>query len=131
MLPVGTDVTFTVTVTNAGPSAATGVELTDRYRPGWPGQCDAVAGHVHPDTGVWAIGALAVEAQTTLTLRATVQQPGALPNRAAKTAQGELDPNPKRRQRGHRQRAGGGCAGGQNGRPDHAAGGRTVTFRSR
>ena len=47
-----------------------------------------------PATGVWTIGALAVGAQTTLTLRATLQEAGEFTNRAAKTAQGELDPNP-------------------------------------
>ena len=96
VVPVGNDVTFTVTVTNTGPSAASGVEThgSPAGRAGL-GQCDAGAGHLYtPTTGVWTIGALAVQAQTTLTLRATVQQAGPLTNRAAKTAQGELDPNP-------------------------------------
>ena len=44
---------------------------------------------------MWAIGPLAVGAQTTLTLQATVQEAGEFTNRAAKTAQGELDPNPR------------------------------------
>ena len=95
VLPVGSDVTFTVTVTNKGPSAATGVALTDVLPAGLalvsatPSQ-----GTYTPTTGVWTLGALAVGAQTTLTLRATVQEAGAFTNRAAKTAQGELDPNP-------------------------------------
>ena len=88
-------VTFTVTVTNKGPSAASGVAITDLLPAGLafvsatPGQ-----GTYTPATGVWALGALAVGAQTTLTLQATVQEAGAFTNRAAKTAQGELDPNP-------------------------------------
>ena len=42
VLPLGSDVTFTVTVTNAGPSAASGVALTDVLPAGaGPGQCDA------------------------------------------------------------------------------------------
>ena len=93
--PLGSDVTFTVTVTNAGPSAASGVALTDVLPEGLllvsftPSQ-----GTYTPATGVWALGALAAGTQTTLTLRATVQQSGPLTNRAAKTAQTERDPNP-------------------------------------
>jgi uncharacterized repeat protein (TIGR01451 family) len=95
VVPVGNDVTFTVTVTNAGPSAASGVELTDLLPEGLVlVSATPAQGTYTPTTGVWAIGTLAVNAPTTLTLRATVQQTGALTNRAAKTAQGELDPNP-------------------------------------
>ena len=94
VLPIGNDVTFTVTVTNEGPSPATGVELTDLLPAGLAFVSATPVQGYTPTTGVWAIGALAVGAQTTLTLRATVQEAGAFTNRAAKTAQGELDPNP-------------------------------------
>ena len=64
-------------------------------RPGWLFvSATPVQGTYTPTTGVWTIGALAVGAQTTLTLQATVQEAGEFTNRAAKTAQGELDPNP-------------------------------------
>ena len=126
VLPLGTDVTFTVTVTNDGPSAASGVELTDLLPAGLtfvsatPSQ-----GTYTPTTGVWAIGALAVGAQTTLTLRATVQEAGEFTESRRQDGAGGTGPESRqRRQRGDRQRGGGGCAGGQNRRPDHAAGGR-------
>ncbi len=95
VLPLGSDVTFTVTVTNAGPSAASGVAVTDVLPEGLvlvsftPSQ-----GTYTPATGEWALGALAAGTQTTLTLRATVEAVGPLTNRAAKTAQTERDPNP-------------------------------------
>ena len=94
VLPIGTDVTFTVTVTNDGPSPATGVEITDLLPAGLVFVSATPVQGYTPTTGVWTIGALAVGAQTTLTLRATVQEAGEFTNRAAKTAQGELDPNP-------------------------------------
>ena len=93
--PLGSDVTFTVTVTNAGPSAASGVAVTDVLPEGLAlVSATPAQGTYTPTTGVWALGALAAGTQTTLTLRATVQQSGPLTNRAAKTAQTERDPNP-------------------------------------
>ena len=93
--PVGTAVTFTVTVTNRGPSAASGVAITDLLPAGLAFvSATPVQGTYTADTGVWTIGALPVGAQTTLTLQANVQETGEFTNRAAKTAQGELDPNP-------------------------------------
>ena len=59
VLPVGTAVTFTVTVTNKGPSAASGVAITDLL----PAELALVSatpgqGTYTPATGVWAVGAL-------------------------------------------------------------------------
>ena len=95
VLPLGSDVTFTVTVTNAGPSAASGVAVTDVLPAGLAlVSATPAQGTYTPATGEWALGALAVGTQTTLTLRATVEAVGPLTNRAAKTAQTERDPNP-------------------------------------
>ncbi len=78
-----------------GRARPAGVEITDLLPAGLAlVSATPAQGTYTPTTGVWAIGALAVEAQTTLTLRATVQEAGPFTNRAAKTAQGELDPNP-------------------------------------
>ena len=46
-----------------------------------------------PTTGVWDIGALAVEAQATLTLVVQVEQAGLIRNVATKTAGDQVDPN--------------------------------------
>ena len=90
---VDDDVTFTLTVTNAGPTAASGVQVTDRL----PGGLTLVSatpsqGTYTADTGVWDIGALPDGGRVTLDLVATVTQAGVLHNLATKTAQGEDDP---------------------------------------
>ena len=94
VLPVGTAVTFTVTVTNKGPSAASGVAITDLL----PAELALVSatpgqGTYTPTTGVWTVGALPFKAQTTLTLVAQVGQAGRIRNVATKTAGDQVDPN--------------------------------------
>ena len=90
---VGETVTFTVTVTNRGPSPATGVVVTDALPAGLtfveatPSQGTYVA-------PAWTIGTLsATGPPVTLTLVATVTAPGALVNTATITQQTEVDPN--------------------------------------
>ncbi|HVS07651.1 MAG TPA: hypothetical protein VHK65_15995, partial [Candidatus Dormibacteraeota bacterium] len=90
---VGSNVTFTVTVTNNGPSDATGVQITDPLPSGLafvsatPSQGTYTSG-----TGVWNIGAIASGASVTLALTATVTATGSLTNTATKTAENETDP---------------------------------------
>ena len=91
---VGSNVTFTITATNNGPSDATGVQVTDLLPAGLtfvsatPSQGSYTSG-----TGVWNIGAIASGNSVTLSLTATVTATGALVNTAAKTAENEADPN--------------------------------------
>ncbi|HKV32183.1 MAG TPA: hypothetical protein VJT14_14360, partial [Candidatus Dormibacteraeota bacterium] len=91
---VGSNVTFTITVTNNGPSDATGVQVTDQLPAGLtyvssaPSQGTYTAG-----TGIWNIGAVASGASVTLTLTATVTATGSLTNTATKSAEVETDPN--------------------------------------
>src|SRR6202011_5179379 len=72
---VGSNVDFTVTVTNNGPSDASGVQITDQlpaglvYVSSTPSQGTYASG-----TGIWDIGALANGGSATLTLTATVTQ---------------------------------------------------------
>ena len=86
-------VTLTLTVRNAGPSDATGVQVTDLLPAGLtlvsatPSQ-----GMYTADTGVWDIVALAQGASVTLAIVATVTQAGRHTILASKTAQGEEDP---------------------------------------
>ncbi|PYF76563.1 DUF7507 domain-containing protein [Pedobacter nutrimenti] len=89
---VNDQVVFTVTVKNNGPSNATGVNVSDALPAGYtlvtstPGQ-----GSYTPGTGLWNIGSLAVGAQVTLTLTATVKQGG--PYLSTATVSGtETDP---------------------------------------
>jgi uncharacterized repeat protein (TIGR01451 family) len=90
---VGGTIAFTITVQNHGPSDATGVEVTDLLPPGLTlvaptasqGAYDAVAGR-------WTVGTVPLSGSATLTLTATVTEPGSLTNLAVRTAQTEPDP---------------------------------------
>src|SRR5207249_4227724 len=91
---VGSNVDFTITVTNAGPSNATGVQITDQLPAGLTFvSATPSVGTYNSATGVWNIGALASAASATLTLTATVTTTGAITNTATKTAENEADPN--------------------------------------
>ena len=75
---VGDQITFTITLTNAGPDAATGVQVTDLLPAGLtfvsatPSQ--GTYDHV---TGVWTVGTVSPGAPQTLTITATVVSPDA------------------------------------------------------
>jgi uncharacterized repeat protein (TIGR01451 family) len=91
---VGSNVTFTITVTNNGPSDATGVQVTDPL----PGGVTFVSaapsqGTYTSGTGVWTVGAVASGASATLSLVATVTTAASITNTARKTAGNEPDPN--------------------------------------
>jgi uncharacterized repeat protein (TIGR01451 family)/fimbrial isopeptide formation D2 family protein len=89
---VGGNVTFTVTVRNAGPSGATGVAVTDALPAGlaFVSATPSVGSY---GAGVWTIGPLALNASATLSITATVSTAGAKTNVATKSAENELDPN--------------------------------------
>ncbi len=78
---VGDNVTFTITASNAGPSAATGVKVTDALPSGY------TFVSATPSTGTWlapewSIGNLANGASATLTMVATVNATGSYLNTA-------------------------------------------------
>lgn len=70
---VGDQITFTITLTNNGPSTATGVQVTDRLPAGltfvsaMPSQ-----GVFDPGTGLWTVGTVATGPSLTLRITATV-----------------------------------------------------------
>jgi LPXTG-site transpeptidase (sortase) family protein len=88
------NVTFTVTATNNGPSAATGVQVTDLlpagliYVSSTPSQ-----GAYNSGTGFWNVGALANGANANLSIVATVTSLSDSVNTATKTAEDQVDPN--------------------------------------
>src|SRR5207248_2145700 len=92
---VGSNVTFTITASNLGPSNASGVVVTDLLPAGLtfvsavPSQGTYTSG-----TGAWNIGAIVSGGSATLTLVATVTQTGSITNTATKSAENESDPNP-------------------------------------
>lgn len=89
---VGSRVTFTVTVTNAGPSDAAGVNVVDTLPAGY------TLVSATPSTGTWAaptwaIGVLGTGASATLTMVATVNAAGPYANTATVSAT-TRDPDP-------------------------------------
>ncbi|WJS94590.1 Ig-like domain-containing protein [Flavobacterium johnsoniae] len=88
----GSDVTFTITASNAGPSAATGVKVTDVLPAGY------TFVSASPSTGSWSapdwtIGNLASGASTTLTMTVTVNASGSYANTASISGE-QTDPTP-------------------------------------
>ena len=90
---VGTNVTFTVTVANNGPDAATGVVVSDLLPAGLTFQSAiASAGSYNFGTGAWTVGNLANGASENLQITAQVTVAGGLVNTATASAT-EHDPN--------------------------------------
>ena len=79
---VGSTVTFTITASNAGPSAATGVKVTDVLPSGYTfvSASPSVGTWSEPD---WTINNLANGASATLTMQATVNASGYYANTAS------------------------------------------------
>ncbi|MBO9664651.1 CARDB domain-containing protein [Dokdonella sp.] len=92
---VGSDVTYTLTATNHGPSDATGVEITDHLPAGVSFVSAAPSqGSYDGASGVWVVGALADGASATLTITVHVDQAGSISNTATVTHEDQFDPNP-------------------------------------
>ncbi|NJO92735.1 MAG: DUF11 domain-containing protein, partial [Chloroflexia bacterium] len=81
---IGDNVIFTLTVTNNGPSDATGVNVTDNLPTGYTYVSDDGAGAY--TGGVWTIGNLSNGATTTLNITATVNVTGSYANTATVTS---------------------------------------------
>ena len=88
--------TYTVSITNLGPSDATGVTVSDQIPDGVTFDSQGASqGDYNPGTGVWSIGDLPLDASATLTLVVTVDSAttGAVINTAT-AAGNETDPAP-------------------------------------
>lgn len=93
---LGTTITFTIVVDNAGPNPASGVVVVDRLPAGLTYQgATASQGSYEPNSGVWQIGALAVGQAVTLDVSARVDSAGMMANTATKVAENEFDPVPQ------------------------------------
>jgi uncharacterized repeat protein (TIGR01451 family) len=89
---VGDTITFTVTLSNAGPSPATNVSVQDQLPAGLtllnssPSQGTYVG-------NMWTVGTVAAGASATLTLQATVISPNPQTNTASVSHSDQFDPN--------------------------------------
>lgn len=83
----GSNLTFTVTVTNTSGVAATGTDVTDLLPSGFTlVSATTPSGSYNGSTGQWNIGSLAAGATATLTITATVNSSGVYTNSASVAA---------------------------------------------
>ena len=91
---VGSNVTFTVTVTNAGPSEATAVSVLDYLPSGYTYLTHTSTGTTYSNvTGSWNIGTINNGASAVLTVVARVNATGDYRNTAQVVSSNEFDPN--------------------------------------
>ena len=98
---VGDTITFTVTLTNAGPDAATNVRVTDLLPAGLTFVSSTPSqGSYNPATGVWAVGTVTTAAPQTLIIRARVNSPDAQTNTVSVGHSDQFDPQTANNQTG-------------------------------
>ena len=91
---VGTNATFTVTLTNSGPSDATNVAVTDLLPSGLTFvSATPSAGSYNSTTGVWTVASLASGSSATLQLVGRINSLGAISTTAEVTASDQPDPD--------------------------------------
>ncbi len=91
---VGDLITFTVTLGDNGPNAATNVQVTDVLPSGLSFVSDTPSkGTYDPTTGIWSVGTVTTAVPQTLTLQATVLGPGSQTNTATISHSDQFDPN--------------------------------------
>ena len=89
---LGSQTQFNITVLNAGPDDATGVEVTDLLPAGLSlVNSSATTGAYNESTGLWTIGTVAAGSDETLTLTALVNATGKIINVAEVTAHDQAD----------------------------------------
>ncbi|MFN8375371.1 MAG: DUF11 domain-containing protein [Anaerolineae bacterium] len=91
---VGSNIVYTLTVSNAGPSSATGVAVLDQLPAGLTFvSANPSQGSYNNVSGVWTVGTIAAAGNATLQITATVTLPGAITNSAEVSAATEPDPD--------------------------------------
>jgi uncharacterized repeat protein (TIGR01451 family) len=92
---VGDTVTFTITLSNNGPDAATNVQVTEAL-PAGVSFVSAIPsqGTYNPATGLWSAGTVATGAPQTLVIKVTIVSDGAQTNTATITHADQYDPSP-------------------------------------
>ncbi|MBL0737573.1 DUF11 domain-containing protein [Flavobacterium sp. GN10] len=91
---VGSQVTFSIEVTNSGPQEANGVAVTDLLPSGYAYvSYSATTGSYNPLTGVWTVGNMPVSDSYTLQITASVNATGNYTNSSEITASSQPDPD--------------------------------------
>lgn len=91
---IGENVTFTITLSNAGPASATGVSVADLLPAGLTYvSANPSQGTYNNTTGVWSVGSLGSGTNATLQVTATVATAGAKTNTAQVSASAQFDPD--------------------------------------
>jgi uncharacterized repeat protein (TIGR01451 family) len=90
---VGSNVVFTLTVTNAGPSDGTGVTVEDVLPAGYSFVGASGPGSYDSGTGVWTVGTVAAAGSIALDITATVNPAGPYDNAAQILTANETDPD--------------------------------------
>ncbi len=89
---LGSNVVFTVTATNNGPSNASSVKVNDLLPTGLSFVSAAPSvGSYSNATGLWTVGSLANGASATLAITATVTRAQSMVNQATSSGQGQVD----------------------------------------
>jgi len=91
VVSVGTPVLWTLTVTNQGPAAASGVTVSDNLPAEVTYVSDNGGGAYNSSSGIWTIGDLAVGASASLQITTTVDAPGVHLNVAQIAAADQVD----------------------------------------
>ena len=90
---VGEQVTFTLTINNAGPSTATGVEITDQLPDGYNYISDTGNGTYDATSGIWTVGSLEKDESQSLEIVVEVLASGNYNNQATISNVNEEDSN--------------------------------------
>ena len=88
---VGSNVTFTITVSNAGPQTATGVTVLDVLPAGLTFQSYSGSGSYNSGTGIWTVPSIASGGSASLQITATVTQTGSIVNTAQVATSNAID----------------------------------------
>jgi uncharacterized repeat protein (TIGR01451 family) len=90
----GSNLTYTVTVTNLGPASATNILVTDQLPAGFTFVSASPAATVFNNAASWTVGSLALNARTNFTVTAVSAEGGNFTNVAFAVTSGTVDPNP-------------------------------------
>ena len=88
----GDQIIFTLTVTNSGPSDATGVAVTDNIPSGYSYVSDDGSGAYNQNTGIWNVGNISNSGTAVLNIIVTVNEDGDYANTASVSGN-EPDPD--------------------------------------